>query len=594
MSVRRARLLLVAFLVVLAAALAQLVNIQIIQGPQLAAQAAASRTYSYKLDAKRGDILDRNGMVLATSVVRYNLGVNQQMVANYVHKEYVDATGKVVTDSDHFKDQGVTKKTVGTGAAEAARQLAPILGQDQALLGGKMIGDSTFEYIAKDIDPTVYRQVRELKILGIEPEQVMKRVYPNGPTASSVLGFVDYEGNGAAGIELSANKQLAGTDGEESVELAAGGQLIPGGVSKTVEPRDGSNVKLTIDADLNQYAEQEVNAIKESYSPRWAAAVVLDVKTGEILALADSGNKDPAAPRKNDDFWGSHAVEDSFEPGSTFKLVTLATALEAGTVTPTSVYTCPYKYTTPNGEEIKDATEHPTADYTVAGIIANSLNTGVVQFGDTVSDQQLYETIKGFGFGQVTGVELPGEGAGILAPPEEWERRQRYTIRFGQGVSATSLQIAQMAATIGNNGVRIPPRIVDSYITPEGAVTKRAEAPATRVISEETAHTIARIMLTTTELHRSQTDMPGYQLGIKTGTAQTYEGGRQVGITTSTVGIAPVEDPRIAVFVVAYLPGGGWGSTVALPSVRRISERALRVLKVSPPSQTWDTYPINP
>lgn len=591
---KRSKLVLVIVFIVLSMAFLQLVYLQVIDGPKLAKEALDNRTYRYELQAKRGDILDRNGMVLATSVVRYNLGVNQILIADYVHKEYVDSNGNVVTDPKKQNDPGVHKKVVGTGAAEVARLLAPLLKQDRVKLGGKMIGHSTFEYIAKDVDPITYRKIRELNIHGIEPEQIMKREYPNGATAASIIGFVNDQGIGSAGIEQTENSVLAGTPGYESLEISAGGQVIPGGTYKTKEPVDGSAVKLTIDADLNQYAEQQVNDAVDRYNGQWGTAVVLDVKTGQVLAIADSHNENPDKPRKEGEFWGSRAVEDSYEPGSTAKLVTFAAALNTNKITPTDYFTCPNPYETPDGEKIKDALPHPPETLTASGVLAQSLNSGTVQIGSRVPDEERYDIMKKFGFGTKTGIELPGEADGILAPPDKWEKRQRYTMMFGQGVSTTPLQVAQMAAAIANNGVRISPRIVDSIISPAGAVTKEDKGPATQVMNQDVAKELQRMMLTAADGYGRMAKIDGYQVGFKTGTAQVYINGRESGIAGSAVAVAPVQDPRIAVMTVNYRPTSGlWGQTTALPYARNITEQALRILKIAPPSENIEPYPTH-
>ncbi|MDU5248021.1 MAG: penicillin-binding transpeptidase domain-containing protein, partial [Varibaculum cambriense] len=301
----------------------------------LADEARQARTVSAEIVSKRGDIVDRKGTVLATSIEVYNVSVNQMLVKNYVHHEIFSPDGKIVTDKTKLRDPRNRKKVVGTGAAEAARQLAPILDMNPAVLGGKMVGNRGFVYLAKNVSAQNWRKIRKLKIDGIDGELRYQRQYPNGPTASSILGFTDFEQVGQAGIEATQNKQLAGVPGKRVAEISPSGQVIPGGTDVLQTATPGKTVRLTIDADLQNTAEGLVNKQVADFGAAWGTAIVQRVGTGQILALADSGNEPPEQVRKRTSgTTGSRAVQYTYEPGSSGKLVTFATALEQKKITP--------------------------------------------------------------------------------------------------------------------------------------------------------------------------------------------------------------------------------------------------------------------
>ena len=585
---RRLQALLAVFTACAVLLAVRLVDLQGVRAGDLAKSASEFRTRSYTLQAKRGDILDSSGAVMATSVERYNVAVNQQLIGEYVkYKE--DDSGKLVA--------------VGSGAAAAAQDLAPLLDMDEAELGGKLLGGDekrTFVYLKKDISPELWRKIRELRIPGIEPEQVMKREYPNGKIAGNVIGYTGMTGTqtdddtpeqavGQAGIERSLNDVLTGEDGQLSVQIA-GGAVLPSGDRSETPAKDGSDVQLTINRDLQDNVENAVDATVEDQGAQWASAVVLEIGTGSVLALADSNTPDPSNLAATDPSnWGSRAVSTPVEPGSTGKVMTFSAAIDQGKVTPLSTFTVPDVITMPNGETISDNDSHATSDMTVAGILALSYNTGLIQIGDTIPDETRFDYMKKFGIGSKTGIELPSESAGILSDPSTWDNRTRYTTMFGQGWAATTLQLGQMVSVIGNGGVRVPVHIVDNVTDSDGTEHPTVVGDSVQVISPETADTMLDMMQAVTDPNSTgwRAAVPGYNIAGKTGTAQVPdEDGNLTRRVGTFVGLVPAEDPQIAIAVAVYnAPGAGYGGEVAAPVFKDVTTFAVRQLGIPPSTE---------
>lgn len=586
--------MIVAFLLVLCSA--RLFDLQVVQAPALADEARQARTVSAEIVSKRGDIVDRKGTVLATSIEVYNVSVNQMLVKNYVHHEIFSPDGKIVTDKTKLRDPRNRKKVVGTGAAEAARQLAPILDMNPAVLGGKMVGNRGFVYLAKNVSAQNWRKIRKLKIDGIDGELRYQRQYPNGATASSILGFTDFEQVGQAGIEATQNKQLAGVPGKRVAEISPSGQVIPGGADVLKAATPGKTVRLTIDADLQNTAESLVNKQVADFGAAWGTAIVQRVGTGQILALADSGNEPPEQVRKRTSgTTGSRAVQYTYEPGSSGKLVTFATALEQKKITPLTPVNSPDKITI-TGQSFRDSHSHSTKRLTASGVLAESSNTGTVQIGQMVTDQQRYQMMKSLGLGQKTGIEMPGESAGIIGSPKSWDARQRMTTMFGQGMACTPLQISALISTIANHGVYVAPRMISEYEDSQGIPEKAKVPAAAQKLDQNAAATLVRMMesVTSDEGTAKKAQIPGYRSAGKTGTSEIISGGGgSLGVVASFIGLAPAENPEIAVSVIIYQPKSGiHGGVVAGPVFSQVAAQALTLLDVPPSSTKPQLYPI--
>ena len=564
----RSRALFAVTLVMLLGAGAQLFNIQIVRGAELAEQGRLVRTSASSIQAPRGTIVDSEGQILADSQMTYHIAVNQKNILEYRN---IDENGSVV----------------GEGPEEAARLLAPILGLDPSELGGKMLGESSYEYLAKNVDEERYREIRRLNIYGIEWEPRYTRVYPAGDTVGAIVGFTNQDGDGVAGLEQALNEELIGVPGEESYEIGATGEVIPGAKVVSVEAQAGETVHTTILLDLQHSVQEALDEAVAAHGADWGAVVVREVATPNVLVLAGAGGEDSEGMEHV-----SPAIQMVYEPGSTAKLLTFATALEAGTVGPETSFTVPDHLTTSNDQEFVDVFEHETFERTATGILAQSLNTGTVMIGETVTDADRYDVMKRFGLGDPTGIELAGESQGLLSTPDTWDGRTRYTTMFGQGFALTALQAASIAATIGNGGVRVDPRIVLGTTDASGQFTA-AETPApVEALRPEVAQTLLTMMESVVDADQHGTaaggHISGYRLAAKTGTAEIMGEG---GTIANVVALLPAEAPQVAISVVLYNPKvGHTGAESAVPLMRQVALDTIRVLDIPPSTESPRLY----
>lgn len=580
----RSLAILIIFFFGLMACAIRLVDLQIIKAPTLATEGEAVRTSQTGIAAKRGSITDATGTILADSILTYDIAVNQINLRSYVHSETT-------------KENGVEKtKVVGRGPVEAARQLAPLLHMSEAELGGLFLGDSTYTYVKRNVDAVTYREIRALDIYGIEWEATYERTFPNGNVAAPVIGTVNAEGVGSSGMESQFNTLLTGTPGSQQYEIAPNGAIIPGAKKTTVEPVDGGSLQLTLHADLQHLVQDMLDARVEHHKAEWGTVVVEDVTTGEILVMADSESTIPdnANPQP------VASVQYAVEPGSVGKVVTFAAALDAGTITPTSVFNVPYSLDLLDaGGPITDFHEHDGETLTATGILAESSNTGTVLVGQTLSNEQRYDMMKAVGFGDLTGVELAGETTGILRPPSEWAGRDQYVSMFGQSYSVSPLQETSFMSTIANGGVHIPPRLVKSWTNADGTVETPEEPKPTQAMKADTAQNLMLMMESVVEDHlgtAGAAKVDGYRVGVKTGTADIVVNG-QHGIVSTTAGLLPVEAPRLAISVVLYNPTVAYiSSDSSAPLFGEVAQASVRNLGIpasTTPATLFPTTPTN-
>ncbi|WP_456825232.1 peptidoglycan D,D-transpeptidase FtsI family protein [Cellulomonas sp. P5_E12] len=565
----RRRMAFLTALVVLALAVfgGRLVYVQGLRGSSIAEQARNARLTSITLIGGRGQITDADGNPLATSVERYDISVNQKLIAKF---------------------KGTTNPAVPDGAVGVAATLAPLLGMNAAELGGTLVGDRSFVYIRKGVLPEVAREIRKLGINGVNVDRVAERVYPNNTLAGNVIGFVNSNGVGLAGLEASLDPRLTGTAGSEVYERGRKGQAIPGGYTKDTPARQGDSVQLTIKSDIQWKAQSALDAQVAATGSDSGSLIVLDSTTGEIYALADSGSVDPNHPGEASGSLSS-AVSDVFEPGSTGKVITMSAILENHVADPLSQWEVPYQYTTENNQTFKDSHEHGVLRLTTTGVLAESSNTGTVMIGQNLPAQTRYDYMAKFGFGAKTGIEMPGESNGILHPVDAWDGRTKYAVLFGQGVSVTAIQATQVFATIANGGVRVQPHIIKGWTSPDGTYTPVAAAAKTQVVSPETAKTVLTMMQSVVDDGTgASAAIPGYQVAGKTGTAENWS----KGITASFIGVAPADDPRIAVAVILHNPKTSiYGGTVAAPVFSDVAGYTLSELGVAPSGTTGTLFP---
>ena len=523
----RHRLLLCMIMVAVMALSGRLVWVQGLDASARAQEAVEQRTVTRSIPALRGDIVDRHGTTLASSVQRYDLWVNQMQVDQYLQN---------------------SESAEETGIPAAAAELAPVLGWSVTETEEALTGDRGFMYLLKNVEPAVRDAALALRIPGIGADPVADRIYPAGSVGGNVLGFVGSDGSALAGTELSYDETLRGVDGKTTYERGAGGQIIPTGKRETTAAVDGSDLVLTIDGDLQWKAQQIVANAVEEVGGTSGSAVALDPRTGEVLALADSPTYDPNDfGAVDDEDRGNRSISNVFEPGSTGKVFTIAAALEEGTAELDSQYEIPYEMSF-DGHRIKDARYHEDQQLTLAGVLSKSSNVGTVQVSEEMEPQTRHDYLTAFGLGQPTGVGLPGESAGIVHPAEDWTGRTRYTTAFGQGYSVNALQMTSAVGTFANHGVRVDPHVVSGTREDDGSVRPLGEPASTRVVSAESAETVAELMDNNIDEEESGAAVTGYATAGKSGTAQVPGGT----YTASFIGFAPADDPEIVVGVFVF------------------------------------------
>ncbi|MFE6969863.1 peptidoglycan D,D-transpeptidase FtsI family protein [Isoptericola sp. NPDC057653] len=580
---RRQRWIMVLAALVLTVFVGRLVQVQIFQGPALAAKAQKERTTQSVEIAHRGDIVDANGRVLATSVDRYTISADTKAIQGFRGGQRADTeTGKAVQD----------------GALGIAQLLAPVLDAQPAELAAKLNGNDRYVILKRDAVPEMQRAVTKLQLQAyIRTDLTSRRTYPAGVVAGTLVGYVDRDQVGQGGLERAYDDVLAGTDGKVTYERGRDGVQIPNSEQDSTPAVPGSDVRLTIDSDVQWKAEELIDDAVSSSGAKYGIAVVQDVRNGTVLAVADSGDVDPNDRSTSAVANGSRAVKDVFEPGSTGKVITMAAALEGGYWKPDSQFTVPYRYTAPNGETFKDSHEHPVQQLTLAGVLAHSSNTGTVQIGEKIPEQVRYDYLRKFGFGEQTGLGLPGESAGILPSKQSFahDARTPYTILFGQGVAVNAMQATQVFSTVANGGVRVEPSIYAGTTAPDGTFTPAAAPQKTRVISEKTSTSLMRMMESVTgeEGTAANARVPGYRVAGKTGTAQMWLPGGGTTYMASFIGVAPAEDPRYTVSVFLRSPQSSiYGGVVAAPVFSDLMGYTLQKMDVPPSTKPSDPYDL--
>jgi cell division protein FtsI (penicillin-binding protein 3) len=427
---------------------------------------------------------------------------------------------------------------------------------------------------------------------GIAETPTYSRIYPNGDLAANLVGFTgnDAAGDltGAGGLEQEYNSLLAGRDGSEEVELGPTQQPLPQ-TEQIVKPSvPASSLRLTINSDIQWDAEQECATEVRAAHARNCSVVVMNPRTGHILALAQYPTfnpSDPSSVAATTDI----PVQNVFQPGSTAKVITAAAALERGGQTPMSTYTVPDQITV-DGFSFHDGEYHATGKFTIAGIIANSFNDGMVQVAQHISPQIQYDYFKKFGIGAPTGLNLPGESAGLLPPVSQWWGDERYTLSFGQGVAVNAVQMASVYATIANGGVRVQPSVVAGTVSDAGTYTPAPAPRKTRVLQPKTASELMQILQQVPFIDNKGGEpwgiIPGYSIASKTGTAQVPAPGKSClcEYGSSYIGIAPASDPQLVVAVNVQDPtkGGYFGDEVAGPVFYQVAKFALQTLRIPP------------
>ena len=565
----------------------KLIQVQLLDGQATAEAATNSRTSKVAVSAKRGRILASNGTVLAQSVERYNIIGVPDAATSFTP---VDCGTKQAKALGYCHSIG--GKPVGvSGAAAVARLLAPLLDMDAMELGADLNGTNQYVILKKDVTPQVKRAIDKLNLGGIVyGELSSQRVYAENTLIGALLGGVNDDGSGASGLELTLNKQLSGTDGYTVYQRGNGGEVIPGTVSKTKAAQDGSDVTLTIDSDVDWYVKRVLTEGVASSHAKWGIAVVEDALTGEILALEDSdaiqaGSSEAKAS-------ASRAVSQTSEPGSIGKVPALAAILQNGVHKIDDHFTVPYEYTS-EGQKFHDAVYHPDKRWTLAGILQNSSNSGMVMAAEKLTSQQRYDMLTKFGIGQATGLNLPGESRGVLGTPSSWDGRTKNTVLFGQGYTVNALQLSRVVSVIANKGVNRQQSLIKSVTDKNGKPVDMLNRSAARVLDEKIANQVRNAMESALEEYKDVAGVNGYRVAVKSGTAEVVgSDGSLSSIIADFAGIIPANDPRFIVTVVMQDPDGSYGGTTSGKLFAKIGEFLMQKYDVPNSPARTDAIPV--
>lgn len=571
-SLRRLRIGIVLVAIVMSFFAARLFQLQGLDPGSYAAMAQEAGVVQETLPARRGSILDRNGDPLATSID------GLMVVADPVE--------------------------TGPDAPAIARIVSRELDVDYFdVLDRLRREDTRFQYVARRVPAALAERVvalvDEAGFAGLSTRRDPVRDYPARDIAANLVGFSGAEGEPMGGLELALDSVLHGTDGQATYEVGARGVRLPLGDNSAEPARDGADVQLTIDRDVQWYAQRVLRRAVERSGGESGAAVALDVRTGEVLALADHPTFDAAAPllSPKEDL-GSRALSDVYEPGSVQKVLTAAALVDAGKVTPRTRITVPGQL--PRQDRvINDYWDHGRLRMTLAGVIAKSSNIGTVLAADEFTPEELHGYLSRFGLGSRTSVGVGGETRGLLPPWERWSQINQDTISFGQGLSVNVLQMAAAVNTIANDGVFVSPSLVrGGAVTDAGVPIGTDHARTSRVISVEAARATAEMMETVTRTPGGTAPsaaIEGYRVAGKTGTAQRVdeECGCYRGFTVSFAGFAPADDPRFLVYVVVQDPtNGGGGGSVGGPAFHDLMGYLLRKYAVAPTGTPATDLPL--
>lgn len=545
------------FLVAFGLVIYKLVSIQYIYASKYKNYAEYQQKDEFIINSKRGKILDRNGVELAISLVERTVYANPKLIQN---------------------------------AEQEAKILAKILDLDVEAVKKKLEDqDLGFVYLKRKVSAERAEVISELNLPGIYVQNETKRYYPQGSLAASVVGFVGLDGNGLSGIELAYEKFLRGIDGKMVAEKDVFGEIIPGREDTFIAPIDGANVVLTIDSQIQYIAEQKLEDAVTKYDALRAIAIAMNPKTGEIYCMASYPGFDPNCYQEyQPEFYKILGISFTYEPGSTFKIINVASALENGFVESDQVFSLPPSIKV-GDRVIKEIFRTYSINYTVKEIIQHSSNVGAVTIALRMGEKTFWENIKNFGFGQLTGIDLPGEELGVLHDYRTWPASTIGALAIGQSISVTPIQLLRAVCFVANGGYLVTPTIIREIELEDSPIDSLRTSDFRQVISKKTSDEVKEMMLAVVEEGTGKhAKIEGVKVCGKTGTAEKankngigYDEGRLI---TSFVGFAPYEDPEVAIIVIIDEPQGNeneiWGGTVAAPVFKDIMEFSLSRLNI--------------
>ncbi|AGW41684.1 penicillin binding protein transpeptidase domain-containing protein [Leifsonia xyli subsp. cynodontis DSM 46306] len=550
----------------------KLVDIQVVNAEALQKKSESAKEDSTTLYGDRGDIVDDSGKVLATTVYTYTAQASPSDAVAKGREQMVQAAAKI-------------------GAITGQGGDAVVALFDDALKGNPK---SKYVLIKSGMGVTTFDKLDKLPYPWLTFTKTQARSYPNGAVAGNLLGYVSQSGNG--GLEASENSCLAGQNGVQTYQGGADGVAIPGSTVVQKAAKDGGTVKLTIDSDLEWFAEQTLAQQVRATGSTFGFVTVAEAKTGKIKAIAQYPSLDPNNISATDpSYWNLLPFTDPYEPGSTFKALTAAMLIDQGKASPTSQVLAPYEWKSGNGADLHDSGYHAPLRLTLTGVLMMSSNTGMSQLGRALSDQTRYDYLKKFGIGEDTGLPYPGQSDGILRPVGDWDDQTKYATMFGQGVSATQLQMVGAYQALANGGTRIPLTMVESCTQSDGKEKTLPKPQPVLVVSPQAAATTLGMMesvVTKGEL-KKQLQIPGYRVAAKTGTAQQPDGkgGYLPSYYVSVMGVAPLDDPQYVVSVNLGYPTTITSSAAAAPLFHTIMSQVLKTYRVKPSTSGSADYP---
>jgi cell division protein FtsI (penicillin-binding protein 3) len=545
----------------------RLIQVQALQANDYRARAVNEMAKVKTLQAPRGDITDINGVPFARSVAATSIVVDQTQILD---------------------------------PAKVAAFVAPILNMSVTDVQTALTGKRKWSMVAENAKPATWLKLTKAieqynsqfpgmspdRIIGFFPERSYVREYPSGSLIASLIGFVNRGGVGATGLESSMNSIISGTQGKYSYANGYKAE-IPGSQSEIIPAQAGTSIRLTVDRDIQWVASKAIADVVKSSKALSGTVIVMDPKTGQILAHATAPTFDPNDTTKVSLVaMRNPSVLDVYEPGSTGKVMTLAAAIEEKKITPETVLTIPYALKR-SVKTFHDHEPHPTQRLTTAGVLAVSSNTGSIKIGEMLSNDTLYDYLTKFGIGSKTGSGLPGESRGILPKVADWSGTTAPTVAFGQGYSVTAMQATSVFATIANNGVRVSPTVIAGTSDSSGNYTPSATRESVRVISADTASKMRLMMESVVSANGTAPSaaIPGYRVAGKTGTAQRIDDtcGCYRGYTASFIGFAPADNPAYVISVTIQDPKGlHWGGYLGGPVFKKVMSFVLQSKGIAP------------
>ena len=551
---------------------ARIAWIQLGEGQRLSARVQDQLRENRIIQSPRGTIYDRNGRELAVSSMSKSLYANP----------------REIKDADAL-----------------AELLAPIIGVKADTIKNRLIAGASFVWLRRTLEPeqadAVTALIKEHQLTGLGFIEESKRYYPNDALAAQVLGFVGTDDVGLEGLEMALDKRIKGRELKQAIDTDSYGTPIFSSIFSFIPKKQGHSVYLTIDSNIQYIVERALDKAMEQTEAKAATVIIMNPKTGEILAMANRPNYNPNQfGQYSPEEWKNRAVSVVYEPGSTFKAIIAAAALEEGKVRPDEKF-IDKGYVEISGRRIKNWSGDSYGEITFMDIIKDSINTGFVEIGMRVGAAKLTNYVRTFGFGETTGVELPGEEAGILFDPKEMRDSDTATMSIGQSIAVTPLQLTAAIAAIANDGVLLQPRIIKEYRYTDGTLAESFDPVVVRqAISSETARTLTMMLeKVVSEGGAKRAAVQGYRFAGKTGTAEKLKPGGQGYLEgryiASFAGFGPVEDPEVVALIVLDDPAGiYYGGQIAAPVFSDIMTQVMRYLNVRPNDTSQVLPPVKP